>query len=590
MKLKKVFSSVTAVAMAASIISAIPVYTGAATMDKPDGIETVLGTFNLGDGNSSVAQYGSCWVNLYGLDASSFSANNYVKFTISYQSAPSIGDGGDKMTTVAQWGWDAYSGWYKVAKFYDGNIKAEQELAPATNSQDNEFYCYLPASDFNAGECIEGNLMNYLASPMTIEAIELVEISQPVAPKLPENAYKFDTASGSADAYAQPAYTEVGDDKTVTAETLSGDFVIAAPYTSDTRPNAVFSDATGEGDLNWVQIKPNVVVGGVAYYLKSDILSAWTAAGGSSAFTDVKKICITATASALTVKDVTLYSTVAPKADEPEPDPEPVAENPTITALVDCGEGKVGLNWTAVEGAEKYAIYTVLNGKYSAVATATKCNAYINLTPGTKYGVLVRAYVNGAWTVYDADDIKYITPAVTAKPEITVLRDAGNGKVGVNWTAVDGATKYAVYTVLNGKYTCAATSTGLGAYVTKLTPGIKYGILVRAYVNGAWSKYTSADIKYITPKGSVAKPSITAVNTNTAGRVGINWTTVDGATKYAIYTYADGKYTCVGSRTTNGMFITNLTSGKKYGFLVRAYVNGAWTSYTSSDIAYATVK
>ena len=36
------------------------------------------------------------------------------------------------------------------------------------------------------------------------------------------------------------------------------------------------------------------------------------------------------------------------------------------------------------------------------------------------------------------------------------------------------------------------------------------------------------------------------------------------------------------------MYVTGLTNGVKYGFAVKAYVNGAWTNITSADIVYAT--
>ena len=36
------------------------------------------------------------------------------------------------------------------------------------------------------------------------------------------------------------------------------------------------------------------------------------------------------------------------------------------------------------------------------------------------------------------------------------------------------------------------------------------------------------------------------------------------------------------------MYVTGLSNGIKYGFAVKAYVNGAWTNIVSSDIVYAT--
>ena len=263
------------------------------------------------------------------------------------------------------------------------------------------------------------------------------------------------------------------------------------------------------------------------------------------------------------------------------------ASKPKITS-VEVGDGKIGLNWTSVSGATKYAVYVNSGSGWNCAGTRTALGMYVNgLTNGTKYGFAVKAYVNNAWTEVTSSDIVYATPVSASKPKITSV-EVGDGKIGLNWTSVSGATKYAVYVNSGSGWNCAGTRTALGMYVNGLTNGTKYGFAVKAYVNNAWTSVTSSDIVYATPV-SASKPTITkAIAGN--GRVALNWTAVSGAEKYAIYTYVNGKYTCVGSRasTVTGMYVTGLTNGTKYGFLVRAYINGAWTSFTTADIVYAT--
>ncbi len=257
----------------------------------------------------------------------------------------------------------------------------------------------------------------------------------------------------------------------------------------------------------------------------------------------------------------------------------------------DASDGSVKLSWEWISDAEEYGVYRYTNSNIYAIGS-TLSTSYEVENPVKGDGYFVRAKIKNVntgeyvWSAYTNGSIAYPPSAlVEEKPEITAAI-AGDGQVGLNWTAVDGASKYAVYTYLNGTYTCVASRTGTGMYVTGLTNGTKYGFLVRAYVNGKWTSFTSSDIVYATPE-SAAKPEITAAIAGD-GQVGLNWTAVDGASKYAVYTYLNGTYTCVGSRTGTGMYVTGLTNGTKYGFLVRAYVNGKWTSFTSSDIAYAT--
>ena len=262
-------------------------------------------------------------------------------------------------------------------------------------------------------------------------------------------------------------------------------------------------------------------------------------------------------------------------------------ESPKITKA-EAGNGQVALNWAPVNGAAQYAVYYKYNNTWYNAGTTTATGMYVrNLTNGAKYGFAVKAYVNGKWSNITNDDIVYVTPvAPVVKPKITKALGQ-DGRVAVNWTSVSGATNYAVYYTVGGKWYNAGTTTGTGKYVTGLTNGTTYGFAVKAYVNGAWTGIASSDIVYATPFASVTKPKITKA-LGQDSRVALNWTSVSGATNYAVYYTVGGKWYNAGTRTANGMYVRNLTNGTKYGFAVKAYVNGAWTSISSSDIVYAT--
>lgn len=260
---------------------------------------------------------------------------------------------------------------------------------------------------------------------------------------------------------------------------------------------------------------------------------------------------------------------------------------PSITSIT-AGSGKVDLSWSSVSGAANYAVYYTANGKWYNAGTTTALKMTVSgLTGGTRYGFAVKAYLNGAWTSVSSSDIVYATPtAAVEKPKITKA-EGQDGQVALNWTSVNGATNYAVYTYLNGTWSVAGYRTATGMYVRNLTNGTKYGFAVKAYVNGTWSSVSTSDIVYATPVSAAAKPVITKAQGQN-GQVALNWTSVSGATNYAVYTYLNGTWSLAGYRTTTGMYVRNLANGTTYGFAVKAYVNGAWTNITSADIVYAT--
>ena len=265
----------------------------------------------------------------------------------------------------------------------------------------------------------------------------------------------------------------------------------------------------------------------------------------------------------------------------------PALPIPSITSIT-AGNGQVSLSWSSVSGASQYAVYYTAGGKwYNAGTTSARSMTVTGLTGGTRYGFAVKAYLNGAWTEVYSSDIVYATPSAYVPKPVITKAEGQDGQVALNWTAVNGATNYAVYTYLNGKWSLAGYRTAAGMYVRGLANGTRYGFAVKAYVNGSWSSITGSDIVYATPVGSSAKPVITkAVGQD--GKVALNWTAVSGATNYAVYTYLNGKWSVAGYRTANGMYVTGLANGTKYGFAVKAYVNGSWTAVSSADIVYAT--
>ena len=359
--------------------------------------------------------------------------------------------------------------------------------------------------------------------------------------------------------------------------------IVTVPKLDSTRPVITSVTAgTEQATVAW-----SAVSGATKYEVFTYLNDKWTSHGTTTACNMTVKNLTGGTSYGFAVKayvngewsDLSDKVYATPKACE--------IPKPAVTSAK-AQDSSVLLSWSTVSGASQYAVYYITGGKwYNAGTTTATAMTVSGLTNGTKYGFAVKAYVSGKWSAITTADIVYATPeAAVTKPVITKAQGQ-DGRVALNWTSVNGATNYAVYTYLNGKWSVAGYRTANGMYVTGLTNGVKYGFAVKAYVNGSWSGITSADIVYATPVGASVKPVITKAQ-GQDGRVALNWTSVNGATNYAVYTYLNGKWSLAGYRTANGMYVTGLTNGVKYGFAVKAYVNGAWTNIVSSDIVYAT--
>lgn len=89
------------------------------------------------------------------------------------------------------------------------------------------------------------------------------------------------------------------------------------------------------------------------------------------------------------------------------------------------------------------------------------------------------------------DDKNSIAAGADSKPAVTAK--AYKNKVKLSWNTIDGASKYAVYMKIDGKFKRMTTVKKTSAVIKELDSKTKYTFYVKAYVNGKWTKVTSKD-------------------------------------------------------------------------------------------------
>ena len=166
--------------------------------------------------------------------------------------------------------------------------------------------------------------------------------------------------------------------------------------------------------------------------------------------------------------------------------PVPVVEIPTVS--YDPGDGSVKLTWTAVSGAEKYAVCGSVNGKWHKLAEGKGTSYTIkNLKAGTNYKVAVVAMVGGKLK-QDFSNAITVTPnaAIVSKyPKVT--SEVSGKQFRLKWTPVANAEKYGIAVYLNNKWKVQAQLNGNVTTFTspKISKGT-YTMVVCAKVNGEW--------------------------------------------------------------------------------------------------------
>ncbi|MCI5667890.1 MAG: leucine-rich repeat protein [Oscillospiraceae bacterium] len=242
-----------------------------------------------------------------------------------------------------------------------------------------------------------------------------------------------------------------------------------------------------------------------------------------------------------------------------------------------AGDSKVTLTWDAVEGATNYAVFLRKGTAWLKIGASGANTTFTSrgLANGGKYFYMVKSYVNGAWS---GESATVFAIPVCITPQ-NVKASAGDSKVTLTWDAVKGASNYAVF-LRKGTAWLKIGSSGASTTFTSrgLANGGKYFYMVKAYVNGSWSDESAVV--------SAMPVCITPQNVKAVGGTGeatITWDAVTGASNYVVLVKKGTSWVTLGAAGTKTTYTAkDLTGGETYYFVVKAYVNGAWSDMSET--------
>ena len=172
----------------------------------------------------------------------------------------------------------------------------------------------------------------------------------------------------------------------------------------------------------------------------------------------------------------------------------------------------------------------------------------------------------------------FLTPSVFTE-DLTVNAEADGSTVTLSWDEVQKAEKYYVYQYKDGRYVKIKTTTDTSVTLKGLKNGETYKFLVRYSIGRKLSPMTYS---YNITVKVYYKPIVKAASTENS--IKLTWQAVPNAEKYAIYKYVDGKAVKLCETEKLAVRINKLTPDTEYQYIVRAYVDGKWTTMTKSDI------
>jgi len=189
------------------------------------------------------------------------------------------------------------------------------------------------------------------------------------------------------------------------------------------------------------------------------------------------------------------------------------------------------------------------------------------------------------WTLYsihfDEGEKLYGERTNVVAPKINFLKNGGNGIV-IKWNAISGADSYRAYRkTTDGSWEYVGQTSKPSITDKNAKNATKYYYTVRAVDNNVLSQYYGGEEIYSI---GAPKPSIY----NREG-VKIKWETVSGADGYIIYRKnAENQYVRIGKikgGSKNAFVDTDVTSGVKYSYIVKAYDGSQKGAYVKKGVS-----
>ena len=189
---------------------------------------------------------------------------------------------------------------------------------------------------------------------------------------------------------------------------------------------------------------------------------------------------------------------------------------------------------------------------------------------GKEYSFFVIAK-NSVGSSEACEPVSFVTQ-LEGKPTLS-MEQVSVSKFKLNWTAIDGATRYIVYRKRNDDSFKKVLTLGAKdlEYTTAEMPNGNYQFIIKA------GRYDSKDRVMTdssnTVEGSVEKVAPAVTLKAGTKSVKVSWKKVEGVTHYQVYraTSKTGKYTKLTTTTATSYTSKSLKTGKEYFFKVRGY-------------------
>jgi len=260
---------------------------------------------------------------------------------------------------------------------------------------------------------------------------------------------------------------------------------------------------------------------------------------------------------------------------------------PTNLAYSIVNGNDITLTWTAASYANSYQIYQVIDGQKVLKKTATGTSATFTNMPAGDYDYMVTSVSSIFGESLDGSEItlSLVHPIMTAPVNLTYRIQNGNSVV-LTWGAVNYATNYKVYELVNGQEVLKSTVTALTATLANQSVD-DHTYIVRSFSSRFGESQEGSQVTLTIAQQMLPPTNLTYTIAN-GNDIKLAWTAASYANSYLIYQVVDGQRVFVKTVTSTSVTFTNMPAGD-YEYVVTSVSTIFGESSDGADITITLV-
>jgi len=243
----------------------------------------------------------------------------------------------------------------------------------------------------------------------------------------------------------------------------------------------------------------------------------------------------------------------------------------------------VTLNWDAVTNSTSYKVYQVSNGLKVLKSTVTTTKASFANLPEGDYTYEIHAFSSRFGESTESAKISFVIefPQMNPPANFTyVIKNTSD--FTLSWDAVENATSYKVYQVIDGKKVLKNTVTGTTINYTKMAPG-EYIYEIHSVSNRFGESVEGSTVSLTLKDVDLPSPTNLASTILNGNDVKLTWTAVTGASNYKVYEIIDGQRILKSTITGTTVTYTNQSEGE-HNYVVTSFSSLLGESSKAAEI------